>query len=192
MEESSSGRGAKHKMQYVPVSKRDSAAADKESSAAHHSSNHGSHDQNGGGNRGERDPNNQVRGTKASQQQQLWQSHGGYGSMVGGYGSHGMMMNPTLQMPPGMQLPQLMTPQQKDEQYQAIKSKLTVKSSLTEPCEKHLGFYIIFENSKDLTKYCEKCFQEQQDASQASKSIQEEGIESEESNGEPSQIPQVQ
>jgi len=30
--------------------------------------------------------------------------------MGGGYGSHGMMMNPSLQMPPGMQLPQLMTP----------------------------------------------------------------------------------
>ena len=74
-----------------------------------------------------------------------------------------MMMggiNPNLQMPPGMQLPQLLTPQQKDEQYQAIKSKLTVKSSLTEPCDKHSGYSIIFENSKDLTKYCEKCFLE--------------------------------
>lgn len=63
-------------------------------------------------------------------------------------------------MPHGMQLPQLLTPQQKDEQYQAIKSKLTVKSSLTEQCDKHQGFTFIFESSKDLTKYCEKCFQE--------------------------------
>lgn len=59
-----------------------------------------------------------------------------------------------------MQLPSLMTPQQKDEQFQAIRSKLEVKSSLTELCEKHITSNVVFERASDSTKFCEKCFTE--------------------------------
>lgn len=73
-------------------------------------------------------------------------------------------MNQAMFIPPGVQLPSLMTPQQKQEQFQAIQTKLTVKSTLTDLCERHPTLPIIFEK-KDLstsdassTKYCEKCF----------------------------------
>jgi hypothetical protein len=50
------------------------------------------------------------------------------------------MMNPAALDPTVMQqLPQLMTPQQKQEQFQAIQQKLAMKSSLKESCEKHQG-----------------------------------------------------
>jgi hypothetical protein len=51
---------------------------------------------------------------------------------------------------------------------------LTVKSSLVDPCDKHQGYTIIFENSKDLTKYCEKCFIELAEKALTSQSHEEE------------------
>ena len=68
-----------------------------------------------------------------------------------------------------------MTPQQKQEQYQAIQSKMTVKPSLSEICAKHPNQVIIFEkkeeskvnegtsdgeSAKSTLKYCERCFYE--------------------------------
>ena len=88
-------------------------------------------------------------------------------------------------LPPGVQLPSLMTPQQKQEQFQSIQTKLTVKSTLTELCEKHPTLPIIFEK-KDLftsdahsTKYCEKCFS---DFLQSKESLEMDHIEEEKSS----------
>ena len=93
-------------------------------------------------------------------------------------------MNYPDMMPVGMNLPSLMTPKDKQEQYEAIQAKLSLKSSLIEMCEKHTTQVVIFEKILEqgvLTaeeakggelvkesisiKYCERCFFEHDDKS---------------------------
>lgn len=78
------------------------------------------------------------------------------------------MVNPQVMQ----QLPNLMTAQQKQEQFQAMQQKLVLKSTLTDTCDKHPGNVIIFEKPNlekegEVTKVCEKCFFEIQEKAAA-------------------------